>query len=103
MSTLPTQKRAGRDVAVTQRPLYRAIADTLRRQLANGSFSPGAKLPTVRKLATQFKVSVVTVSKALRALESEGQVTCIPTVGAFVPATSVAKGAPAGFPALSAL
>ncbi len=79
---------------VAKRPLYRAIADTLRRQLASGSLSPGAKLPPVRKLASQYNVSVVTVSKALRALESEGQVTCIPTVGAFVPAATVAQTTP---------
>jgi len=79
---------------VAKRPLYRAIADTLRRQLASGSLSPGAKLPPVRKLASQYNVSVVTVSKALRALESEGQVTCIPTVGAFVPAATVTQTAP---------
>jgi DNA-binding LacI/PurR family transcriptional regulator len=79
---------------MARRPLYRAIADTLRRQLAGGGLSPGAKLPTVRKLAARFGVSVVTVSKALRALESEGQVTCIPMVGAFVPAATAVQAAP---------
>lgn len=94
MSTLLSQKRAGGNGAVARRPRYRAVADTLRRQLAGGSLSPGAKLPPVRKLATRFHVSVVTVSKALRALDSEGQVTCIPAVGVFVPAATVAQGAP---------
>jgi GntR family transcriptional regulator, arabinose operon transcriptional repressor len=94
MSASENQKRSGRDIAVSKRPLYRAVADTLRRQLVNGSLSPGAKLPPVRALATQFNVSVVTVSKALRALESEGHVSCIPTVGAFVPAGTAVQSAP---------
>ena len=95
MSRQQTRRSSGLDATIAKRPLYRAIADTLRRQLASGSLSPGAKLPPIRTLAAQFNVSVVTVSKALRALENEGQVTCIPTVGAFVPATTVAQGTPA--------
>jgi GntR family transcriptional regulator, arabinose operon transcriptional repressor len=78
---------------MARRPLYRAVADTLRRQLADGGLSPGAKLPTVRKLAARFGVSVVTVGKALRTLQREGQVTCIPAVGAFVPAATAAQAA----------
>src|SRR5512143_2565624 len=93
MSSPPNQKRARSDVKMARRPLYRAIADTLHRQLAGGGLSPGAKLPTVRRLAARFGVSVVTVSKALQALQREGQVTCIPAVGAFVSAATAAQAA----------
>ncbi|MHC4800228.1 MAG: GntR family transcriptional regulator, partial [Planctomycetota bacterium] len=67
-----------------KRPLYRAVADALREQLVNGKLNPGTKLPTIRALAKQYNVSVITISKALRKLENEGRLTCIPAVGAFV-------------------
>ncbi|MBI4582311.1 MAG: GntR family transcriptional regulator [Planctomycetes bacterium] len=82
-------KRAARlGMTGGRRLLYRSIADSLRRDLTSGKLVAGAKLPPVRSLARQFKVSVITISKALRALEREGHLTCIPAVGAFVPAMS---------------
>jgi len=47
----------------------------------------------VRNLADRYKVSVITISKALRALEKEGKVNCIPAVGSFVklPKTDLAS------------
>ncbi|UCD28988.1 MAG: GntR family transcriptional regulator [Planctomycetota bacterium] len=70
-----------------KRPLYRSVADALREQLVKGRLSPGSKLPTVRSLAKQFNVSVITINKALKALENEGRLTCIPAVGAFAKTT----------------
>jgi len=68
----------------SKRPLYRSVADSLREQIVKGEYQPGAKLPTMRILTKRFDVSVITISKALRTLEKEGQVTCVPAVGAFV-------------------
>ncbi|MBI4582310.1 MAG: substrate-binding domain-containing protein [Planctomycetes bacterium] len=94
MSDPENVKSARGVVSGDRRPLYRSIADCLRRELASGKLEPGAKLPPVRDLANQFKVSVITVSKALRTLESEGRLTCIPAVGAFVPAPPEARPVP---------
>ncbi|MHC4674321.1 MAG: substrate-binding domain-containing protein, partial [Planctomycetota bacterium] len=67
-----------------KRPLYRSITDTLRRQLMEGNLVAGARMPALRELAKQFNVSTITVRQALRSLEQEGHLHCIPGVGTFV-------------------
>ena len=52
-------------------PLYSSIAATLRRDIADGVLSPGARLPSITELATQYQVSVITIRQALELLESE--------------------------------
>ncbi len=65
-------------------PRYRAVTEALRRQLTDGSLAAGVKLPALRDLADQFKVSTNTVRNAIRVLEHEGSLYHVPDVGAFV-------------------
>lgn len=53
-------------------PVYEQIANGLRAELVSGRFQPGAKLPTVRKLAIDLGVHHNTVAEAYRQLASEG-------------------------------
>ncbi len=55
--------------------------DTLRRELDR--YSPGGKLPSSRALVDRFRVSPVTVSRALAQLAAEGLVVTRPGAGAF--------------------
>ncbi|CAM5591840.1 aminotransferase-like domain-containing protein [Streptomyces abikoensis] len=57
------------------------LAETLRRELDR--YSPGEKLPSSRALVERFRVSPVTVSRALGALAAEGLVVTRPGAGAF--------------------
>jgi len=52
-----------------QRPLYRQLADMIRK--IEGSYE-GLRLPTERRLAQELKMARVTVRKALANLEREG-------------------------------
>jgi DNA-binding LacI/PurR family transcriptional regulator len=63
---------------------YRVISETLRNCLKDGSWSPGAKIPTLRELAKRFSVSTSTVRNAIRVLEREGKVYHVRAVGTFV-------------------
>jgi len=65
-------------------PLYRSITDVLRKQLTEGDLAAGSRMPALRELAKQFNVSTITVRQALRTLEQEGRLHCIPGVGTFV-------------------
>lgn len=57
------------------------LANQLRREL--NRYSPGGKLPSSRELVERFRVSPVTVSRALAQLAAEGLVVTRPGAGAF--------------------
>ncbi|KUJ66595.1 GntR family transcriptional regulator [Streptomyces albus subsp. albus] len=57
------------------------LAGILRKEL--NRYSPGEKLPASRALVERFRVSPVTVSRALAALAAEGLVTTRPGAGAY--------------------
>jgi GntR family transcriptional regulator len=53
-------------------PLYRQVADILRRPIADGTFAIGRELPKEAAIAEHFGVSLITVRQALRDLEADG-------------------------------
>jgi molybdate-binding protein/DNA-binding transcriptional regulator YhcF (GntR family) len=55
----------------SQEPLYRQIADEVRRLIAAEEFRPGDHLPTVRQLARSLQVNYNTVVRAYLELEQE--------------------------------
>lgn len=55
-------------------PLYLQLEATLRQALVAGQWHPGEALPSERDLAEQFKVSRLTLRKALERLENQGLV-----------------------------
>ncbi|MEV7868694.1 PLP-dependent aminotransferase family protein [Streptomyces sp. NPDC088124] len=57
------------------------LADSLKRELNH--YSPGGKLPSSRELIERYRVSPVTVSRALARLTAEGLVVTRPGAGAF--------------------
>ena len=56
------------------RSLYLQLADTLADQIEAGTYGPGDRIPSVRKLRDQFGVSLTTVLEACRVLEDRGLV-----------------------------
>jgi GntR family transcriptional regulator len=53
-------------------PLYRQLADILRRPIAEGAVAVGNELPKEASIAEHFGVSLITVRHALRDLETSG-------------------------------
>jgi GntR family transcriptional regulator len=53
-------------------PLYRQLADILRRPIAEGALAVGEELPKEASIADHFGVSLITVRHALRDLEGSG-------------------------------
>lgn len=64
--------------------LAQAITDDLRRRIVTGDLSQGRRLPSVRKLARLYRVSVPTVESAMHALAALGFVRISRGVGVFV-------------------
>lgn len=53
-------------------PIYRQLAEQVRRMVAGGQLKEGDELPSVRELAFEHAVNPMTISKAYSLLEVEG-------------------------------
>lgn len=73
---------------VKDKPLYQTIADKLAKQLNDGKYPAGSRLPAERELADQFGVSRVTIREAEIALQALGRITIKTGSGVYVNATT---------------
>ncbi len=58
-------------------PIYQQIADAFRSDILSGKLKQGEYLPSIRGLAKELKISVITTMKAYELLEEEGLVTAM--------------------------
>ena len=56
-------------------PIYQQIAEQLKADILAGKMREGEYLPSIRSLAKDLKISVITTMKAYEQLEAEGLVT----------------------------
>lgn len=55
-------------------PIYQQIRNQVVTAIASGELSPGERLPTIRALAEECGINMMTASKAYQVLKSEGYV-----------------------------
>ena len=65
-------------------PFYKQIEDQIRVEIMNGRLKSGVRLPSVRALADQLNVSVITTKRAYDDLESEGIIVTRQGQGTYV-------------------
>lgn len=65
-------------------PLYEQVETQVRAAILAGELAPGDPLPSVRALARDLRISVITTSRAYADLAAEGFVANVPGKGAFV-------------------
>ncbi|MBR5684277.1 MAG: GntR family transcriptional regulator [Ruminococcus sp.] len=65
-------------------PIYKQIAAQLREDILSGKLRPGDALPSIRVLAQNLKISVITTMKAYEELSEEGLVTASKGKGYYV-------------------
>ena len=58
-------------------PIYKQIANQYRNQILSGKLKPESYLPSIRELAQELKISVITTMKAYEILAEEGLVTAV--------------------------
>lgn len=68
-------------------PIYEQIVDQVKRLIGKGELVENDKLPSVRGLSKDLKISALTVKKAYDTLESEGFVVTVHGKGTYVSAT----------------
>ncbi len=64
--------------------LYDQVADELAELVRQGTFRPGERLPSVRQLSRQRKISITTVLQAYMRLEDQGLIESRPQSGYYV-------------------
>lgn len=65
-------------------PIYEQIYSQLKAQIIAGALSPGEALPSIRALAKDLKISVITTKRAYDELEAEGFLYTVAGKGCFV-------------------
>jgi DNA-binding LacI/PurR family transcriptional regulator/DNA-binding transcriptional regulator YhcF (GntR family) len=71
--------------------LYLQVADNIENKIVNKAFTVGQKIPTVRELCKEFKVSITTMEEALSKLEKEGYISRRRSYGTFVVSSKPVK------------
>lgn len=68
----------------SQVPLYEQIESQIKNQIVNMVLKPGEPLPSIRTLAKELKVSIITTKRAYEELEKEGFIKTVVGKGTFV-------------------
>ena len=66
------------------RPIYDQIASQIKDQIISGALQPGQALPSIRALAKELKISVITTKRAYDELEAAGFLYTVAGKGCFV-------------------
>lgn len=65
-------------------PIYEQILRQVRAQILSGELKEGQALPSIRKLAQNLQISVITTKRAYDELEREGLIDTVAGKGTFV-------------------
>jgi GntR family transcriptional regulator len=66
------------------KPIYKQIQDKVRSLIVAGELKDGEELPSIRALAQDLRISVLTVKRAYDDLAAEGFVTSVQGKGCYV-------------------
>lgn len=70
-------------------PIYEQIKGQLKSAILRGELAEGEQLPSIRGLARDLRVSVITTTRAYADLAAEGFVTNVPGKGSYVMARNL--------------
>lgn len=65
-------------------PIYDQISSQIKAQIISGKLLPGDALPSIRALAKDLKISVITTKRAYDELEAQGFLYTVAGKGCFV-------------------
>ena len=68
----------------TNQPIYDQIYSQIKAQIIAGKLSPGEALPSIRALAKDLRISVITTKRAYDELEADGFLYTVAGKGCFV-------------------
>jgi GntR family transcriptional regulator len=65
-------------------PIYEQVCKQIKAQIISGDLAEGQSLPSIRKLAKDLQISVITTKRAYEELEKEGFIDPVGGKGCFV-------------------
>ena len=65
-------------------PIYEQICRQIKGAIASGRLKPGEPLPSIRALARDLRISVITTKRAYEELERDGFIFTVAGKGSFV-------------------
>jgi GntR family transcriptional regulator len=65
-------------------PMYKQITDQVKDAIASGGLLPETKLPSIREMARELKISEITIKRAYSDLENEGFIITRSGLGSYV-------------------
>ena len=68
----------------SEEPIYEQIRKQVKDNIIRGELEPGEALPSIRNLAKQLQISVITTKRAYAELEKEGFIETVGGKGSFV-------------------
>jgi GntR family transcriptional regulator len=69
-------------------PIYEQIAKQIKEAILSGGLAEGEPLPSIRLLAKELRISVITTKRAYEELENEGFIVTVSGKGSFVAAVN---------------
>ena len=66
------------------KPIYEQICTQIKNAILSGQLSAGEALPSIRALAKDLRISVITTTRAYEELEREGFIDRVPGKGCYV-------------------
>lgn len=70
-------------------PIYEQIVQQIKHLILKGELAEGTPLPSMRLLAKELRISVITTKRAYEELEREGFITTVTGKGSFVAGKNV--------------
>ncbi|MEW5784199.1 MAG: GntR family transcriptional regulator [Bacillota bacterium] len=67
-------------------PIYRQIVKQFKNMIIRGDVAEGELLPSIRTLARELQISVITTKRAYEELERESYIVTVPGKGTFIAA-----------------
>lgn len=64
-------------------PIYEQIMKQIKEEILLGNLGTGEALPSIRSLAQELRISVITTKRAYEELEREGFIETVPGKGSF--------------------
>ncbi len=68
----------------SKEPIYQQIYNQVKEEILTNNLKEGEKLPSIRYLAKELRISVITTKRAYDELERDGFLTTVPGKGTFV-------------------
>lgn len=65
-------------------PIYEQIVTQMKDRILTGELEQGSMLPSIRKLASDLRISVITTKRAYSELEAQGFIETVPGKGSYV-------------------